>query len=117
MYPSERAKITERDFGGEFTNRSTPPRSGAEHLANVPDGRHARADRSDRNRIFNLGYYTWVEQQGTPFELFEARRHQTCTSSGATPGAPFRDGHRGLPVVMTPPVPAWRCGGAHTTYR
>ena len=31
----------------------------------------------DRNRIFNLGYYTWVEQQGTPFELFEARRHQS----------------------------------------
>jgi hypothetical protein len=30
----------------------------------------------DRNRMFNLGYYTWVEQQGTPFELFEARRHQ-----------------------------------------
>ena len=26
----------------------------------------------DRSRIFNLGYYTWVEQQGTPFELFEA---------------------------------------------
>ena len=26
--------------------------------------------------IFNLGYYTWVEQQGTPFELFEARRGQ-----------------------------------------
>jgi len=31
----------------------------------------------DRNRIFNLGYYTWVEQQGTPFELFEARRDQS----------------------------------------
>jgi len=30
----------------------------------------------DRHRIFNLGYYTWVEQQGTPFELFEQRRHQ-----------------------------------------
>jgi hypothetical protein len=30
----------------------------------------------DRNRIFNLGYYTWVEQQGTPLELFEARRKQ-----------------------------------------
>jgi hypothetical protein len=30
----------------------------------------------DRTRIFNLGYYTWVEQQGTPFELFEERRHQ-----------------------------------------
>ena len=31
----------------------------------------------DRNRIFNLGYYTWVEQQGTPLELFEERRSQT----------------------------------------
>ena len=30
----------------------------------------------DRTRMFNLGYYTWVEQQGTPFELFEARRSQ-----------------------------------------
>ena len=30
----------------------------------------------DRTRIFNLGYYTWVEQQGTPFELFEQRRSQ-----------------------------------------
>ena len=31
---------------------------------------------ADRRRIFNLGYYTWVEQQGTPFELFEQRRSQ-----------------------------------------
>ena len=30
----------------------------------------------DRNRIFNLGYYTWVEQQDTPLEVFEARRSQ-----------------------------------------
>ena len=30
----------------------------------------------DRRRIFQLGYYTWVEQQGTPFELFEQRRSQ-----------------------------------------
>ena len=31
----------------------------------------------DRNRIFNLGYYTWVEQQGTPLDVFEARRSQS----------------------------------------
>jgi hypothetical protein len=31
---------------------------------------------ADRTRIFNLGYYTWVEQQDTPLELFEARRRQ-----------------------------------------
>ena len=30
--------------------------------------------RTDRDRIFNLGYYTWVEQQGVPIEEFEARR-------------------------------------------
>ena len=28
----------------------------------------------DRKRIFNLGYYTWVEQQGISIEEFEARR-------------------------------------------
>ena len=28
----------------------------------------------DRHRIFNLGYYTWVEQQGVALEVFEARR-------------------------------------------
>ena len=31
---------------------------------------------ADRNRIFNLGYYTWVEQQGVPVEAFERRRAQ-----------------------------------------
>ncbi|MGZ8612725.1 MAG: pyridoxal-5'-phosphate-dependent protein subunit beta [Actinomycetota bacterium] len=30
----------------------------------------------DRERIFNLGYYTWVEQQGISIEDFEARRSQ-----------------------------------------
>ena len=30
----------------------------------------------DRNRIFNLGYYTWVEQQGVSIEDFDSRRKQ-----------------------------------------
>jgi hypothetical protein len=30
----------------------------------------------ERRRIFNLGYYTWVEQQGVPLEAFERRRDQ-----------------------------------------
>ncbi|MFO0750871.1 MAG: pyridoxal-phosphate dependent enzyme [Myxococcota bacterium] len=34
-------------------------------------------DHTTRNRIFNLGYYTWVEQQGVSIERFEARRKQT----------------------------------------
>jgi hypothetical protein len=27
--------------------------------------------------VFNLGYYTWVEQQGIPFRVFEARRDES----------------------------------------
>jgi len=28
----------------------------------------------ERQRIFNLGYFTWVEQQGVSIQEFEARR-------------------------------------------
>jgi len=28
----------------------------------------------DRERVFNLGYYTWVEQQGIAIDEFVARR-------------------------------------------
>jgi cysteine synthase len=75
LYPSEYPKITARDFGGGFTNLDAAQVWG-EHLANVPTGNTLELTERERNRIFNLGYYTWVEQQGTPFELFEARRHQ-----------------------------------------
>ncbi len=47
-----------------------------EHLAEV-SGEHLRElDRRERDRIFNLGYYTWVEQQGVSVEEFEERREQ-----------------------------------------
>jgi hypothetical protein len=32
---------------------------------------------ADRRRIFNLGYFTWVEQQGVALADFEVRRGQT----------------------------------------
>ena len=31
----------------------------------------------DRNRMFNLGYYTWVEQQGTSVADFDKRHDQS----------------------------------------
>jgi cysteine synthase len=34
------------------------------------------ATQADRRRIFNLGYYTWVEQQGVSLEDFDQRRDQ-----------------------------------------
>ena len=75
LYPSEYSKITARDFGGGFSNLDAAQVWG-EHLANVTTAYSIELTERERNRIFNLGYYTWVEQQGTPFELFEARRHQ-----------------------------------------
>lgn len=75
LYPSERAKTLAGRFGGRFDAIDAATVYG-EHLANVTTDSMIECTERDRNRIFNLGYYTWVEQQGTPFELFEARRAQ-----------------------------------------
>ena len=75
LYPSERAKTLASRFGGEFSTVDAAEVYG-EHLGHIDTADTIDCTERDRNRIFNLGYYTWVEQQGTPFELFEARRHQ-----------------------------------------
>lgn len=87
MYPSERAKTLHGRFGGTFDHLAAAEVWG-EHLADVDTSGTLDCTERDRNRIFNLGYYTWVEQQGTPFELFEARRAQTF----------WRDLRRFLPI-------------------
>ncbi len=76
LYPSERTKIEARDFGGGFTDLDAAAVWG-EHLADVTTAHALECTERVRNRIFNLGYYTWVEQQGTPVHLFEARRDQS----------------------------------------
>ena len=75
LYGSERAKTIAGRFGGEFTEVDAAEVFG-EHLASVSTDHVLECTEQDRNRIFNLGYYTWVEQQGTPLEVFEARRSQ-----------------------------------------
>ena len=75
LYPSERAKLLATRYGNDFTSTDAAEVFG-EHLAAVDTDHMIDCTEADRRRIFNLGYYTWVEQQGTPFELFEARRHQ-----------------------------------------
>ena len=76
LYPSERAKLLATRYGNEFTVTDAAEVFG-EHLGSVDTDNMIDCTEADRRRIFNLGYYTWVEQQGTPFELFEARRHQS----------------------------------------
>jgi cysteine synthase len=75
LYPSERAKTLARRFGGELSDVDAAEVFG-EHLASVGTDNVIECTERDRNRIFNLGYYTWVEQQGTPIDVFEARRSQ-----------------------------------------
>ncbi len=46
------------------------------HLEGVADDHVVELRHTDRKRIFNLGYYTWVEQQGVSVEDFDRRRDQ-----------------------------------------
>ena len=75
MYPSERAKTIARRYRGEYSHTDAAEAFG-QHLAHVSTEHMIDMTEADRRRVFNLGYYTWVEQQGTPFELFEQRRSQ-----------------------------------------
>ncbi len=80
LYPSERAKTLTNHFGGRMSEVEAAEVF-HEHLAHVDTDNVLDCTALDRRRIFQLGYYTWVEQQGIPFEVFEARRHQNFWQS------------------------------------
>jgi len=48
-----------------------------QHLLGIADNDVLELTHAERSRIFNLGYYTWVEQQGVPIDEFEQRRAQS----------------------------------------
>jgi cysteine synthase A len=73
MYRTEVDKILARDFAGGFGATAAAATFG-EHMLGAGTDDLLELGREDRERIFNLGYYTWVEQQGVTFEAFEARR-------------------------------------------
>jgi cysteine synthase len=75
MYGSERDKTTARDFGGEFDTVDAAEVYG-QHVAGMGTDDYLETTLRDRERIFNLGYFTWVEQQGVTLEEFVARRDQ-----------------------------------------
>ena len=76
MYQSELADAVKRDWPNGFSEVSAAQVDG-EHLLGASEDHLLECTDTDRNRIFNLGYYTWVEQQGTSIEEFEARRDQS----------------------------------------
>ena len=75
MYGSELDKTLAKMFPGGFDDAAAEA-VWNEHLTGVDD-KHLMVLRDrDRERIFNLGYYTWVEQQGVSLADFEVRRDQ-----------------------------------------
>lgn len=75
MYGTEIDKAQAETFGGKFDELSAAEAYGRYMLGAVTDNMQEQSLR-DRERVFNLGYYTWVEQQGVDLADFDARRDQ-----------------------------------------
>ena len=75
MYLTERQRIAARDFPAGFGMVEAAEAFGRWMLAASTD-HMLDTTLADRDRIFNLGYYTWVEQQGVTLPDFQARRDQ-----------------------------------------
>ena len=85
LYGSERAKTMARLWPDGFDERAAAAVF-AEHLGAITDDHLLECSTDDRNRIFNLGYFTWVEQQGVV-----ARRLRSAPGQGVL-GRPSRPG-------------------------
>ncbi len=79
MYGTEIDRILARDFPHGFDEVDAGEAFGRFVLGAGTDDL-LELSRVDRERIFNLGYFTWVEQQGIPVEEFEARRRPATWS-------------------------------------
>jgi cysteine synthase len=75
LYGSERRKFLAAAYPGEFDGVNAGEIFG-QHLLGAADNDVLELTHDERSRIFNLGYFTWVEQQGVPLPEFEKRRSQ-----------------------------------------
>lgn len=76
MYGTERERIATRDFSDGLDDAACAEVFGRWMLGADTDN-VLETTTDDRARIFNLGYYTWVEQQGVTLEEFVARRRRS----------------------------------------
>ena len=74
LYLSELNK-TKQDFKGIFDDVSCAEIFG-QYLKGAKTDHTLELNQKNKERIFNLGYYTWVEQQGINLKEFEKRRDQ-----------------------------------------
>ncbi|MEM7143360.1 MAG: pyridoxal-phosphate dependent enzyme [Actinomycetota bacterium] len=75
LYNSEREKVMSTHFAGGFEDGEAAAVFD-EHLGSVETTHAIEMDETHRNRVFNLGYFTWVEQLGVEIDDFESRRDQ-----------------------------------------
>ncbi len=75
MYDTERDKALRKYYPAGFNEVGAGETFG-EHLLGTATDHLLETSWIDRNRIFNLGYFTWVEQQGVSIGEFSTRRDQ-----------------------------------------
>ncbi len=75
LYNSEREKVMSTHFGSGFDDAEAAAVFD-EHLVEVDTTHSMEMGQVERDRVFNLGYFTWVEQQGVSIPDFEVRRSQ-----------------------------------------
>jgi cysteine synthase A len=75
MYGTERDKAIAKYFARGFDVVAAGETFGRFMLGQATDDL-LELGRLERERIFNLGYFTWVEQQGVSLAEFDARRSQ-----------------------------------------
>jgi cysteine synthase len=76
MYGTERDKAIDKHFGGRF-DAVTAGEAFGQHLLGQSTDELIELGQLDKERIFNLGYFTWVEQQGVSVADFDARKKQS----------------------------------------
>ncbi len=75
LYDAEREEFISHNFPSGFDDVEAE-KVFIDHLESVDTEHLLDMDEVNRNRVFNLGYYTWVEQQGIDIPDFERRRSQ-----------------------------------------
>jgi cysteine synthase len=76
LYRSELGRYLKRRHNQGDMTETLAAEIVAQHLAGADTEHVLEATERERTRIFNLGYFTWVEQQGVTLADFERRRSQ-----------------------------------------
>jgi len=76
LYASDEPMILRTRFGGKFDEVAAAEAFGR-YMLGVGVEHFQELTHRDRQRMFNLGYYTWVEQQGVEVKDFCSRAQQS----------------------------------------